>query len=120
MLAIIAVMWLVHVVVAIVLASPFLYFGRKRVTWQPLDYLSLVCPYGFWFVLTLMKPVGKNDLDSLGEPFMIGFAIALAALVRVMVGRRIQEETVSIFLTGLLCVAAVIIYFCDPTTHDSM
>jgi len=110
----------VHMVVGVVLASPFLFFGRKRVTWQAVDCLWLVCPIGLWFVLTLIKPVGKNDLDSLFEPFMISFAVALATLTRVVVGRKVPEKTASLFLTGLLCIAAVIIYFCDPTTHDSM
>jgi peptidoglycan/LPS O-acetylase OafA/YrhL len=110
----------VHIVVALVLASPFLFFGRKRVKWKLVDCLGLVCPIGFWFVLTLLKPVAKNDLDSIFEPFMISVAVAMAALARVVVGRKVPENTVSIFLTGLLCVAAVIIYFCDPTTHDSM
>jgi hypothetical protein len=113
-------MWPVHVITAIVLSAPLLYFGRRRVSWQPLDCLPLVCPYGIWFVLTLLKPIGKNDLDSVGEPFLLSFAVALAALVRVMIGRKIPERTVSITLTGLLCIAAVVFYFCDPTTHDSM
>lgn len=109
-------MWFAHALVAVVLSAPVVILGRHRVQWRFSDVLALVLPFAVWILLTLAHyrlfkmPSGKHP----AEIWFISLAIALAALMRVMIGRLFRESRTSACLVLALCVVAAAFYFLMP------
>jgi hypothetical protein len=111
--------WLAHAAIACILSAPIIYFSRKRVHWQRWESLALVIPFAIFSLLMLSHFVTKNALNMF-DAITIGFAVPIAALVRVIVGVRIEEEFTSGALMFFLCVIAFVVYFSTPIVRDSM
>jgi len=105
--------WLLHVVAAVVLASPFIVAGWKRARFEWWEISVLFVPYAIWMGCMVMNGQGKS-LANLGEPIYLCPAIAVAALIRALVGRRVDPKRVSQTLLGLLCVTSFCIYWFTP------
>jgi hypothetical protein len=104
-----------HAVVGAVLAAPILYFGRKRADWANWELLALVIPFCVWVVLMLSPlSTGRKSLANLGEPIYISFAMALLALLRVAIGRRLSERACAAGFITVLCVIAATVFFMVP------
>ena len=106
----IPVTWLMHASIACVPLAFIVPLSRKRVHWQWWELLALIIPYGIFVVLMSSNFATKNPLNMF-DSISIGFAIPVAALVRVAVGARIGERLCAALLMGLLCIVAVIVYF---------
>ncbi len=106
--------WLMHAGVAAVLSAPIVFFGRRRVNWQMWALTDFVVPFIIWVCL-MDSPlsVGKS-LANLAEAFFVSLAVPVAALVRVAVGRAIDERICAGILLAALCCTAAMVFFIVP------
>jgi hypothetical protein len=82
-----AIMWIwtLHSIVATVISTPVIYFGRRRAHWNLLDLQALLLPFAVWLLLSGIDSTGKS-IANLIEPVFVSLAIPVGALVRVGVG----------------------------------
>ncbi len=109
--------WVVHSVIGALLSAPVVFFGRKRVHWSVLDLVVFLLPFAGWVALMNASSIGIS-LANLGEPIFFSFALPLAALVRAIVGDRVEERTCSISLVALLSLVAASVYWWTPTLPE--
>ena len=107
--------WLIYVLIAGVLASPIVFFGRRRVHWQWWETLVFIIPFFIWMALMLSEfSTGRKSLANLGEFVFISLAIPIAALVRVALGMRVRERVCAGSLFALLCLTAAGVFWLTP------
>jgi hypothetical protein len=109
--------WTVHSLIGAVLSAPIVFMGRKRAHWGLLDLLAFLLPFAVWCALMKVSSQGKS-LSNLGEPFFFGFAIPIAALVRVIVGAHVDERRCSTSLIVLLILVAAGVYWWTPSLPE--
>jgi hypothetical protein len=109
--------WTLHTLIGASLSSPIVLLGCKRVHWGFSDSLAFFLPFTAWLGLMTASGIGKS-LANLIEPVFISFAFPVAALIRVVVGTRAREKTVSIVLVALLCVTAAGVYWWTPALPE--
>jgi hypothetical protein len=114
----IPVTWLMQAGIAFVPLAFIVPLSRKRVHWW-WESLALILPYGVFLALTFFNFTPTNPLNRC-DSIAIGFAVPIAALVRVVVGTRIDQQFCAARLMSLLCAVAAILYFMAPVVHDSM
>lgn len=97
-----------YLLIAGVFSLPFVLFGSRLVRWSALDVMAFVLPYATWLALMYFDvPRGpKYWTNAISEPIYIGFAVPIAALLRLVVQDSIPEGVCSIILTALLCLLA--------------
>lgn len=107
--------WTMHAAVGAALAAPILYLGRRRAGWANWQLFGLLLPFFVWLVLSLSPlSTGRKSLANIGEPILIGFAMPVAALLRVGMGRRFPERICAVGLIVFLCGVAMIVFFAVP------
>jgi hypothetical protein len=115
----IILIWSAHAVIGSALASPILFFGRKRIGWANWELLALILPFCVWVVLMLSPlSTGRKSLANLGEPVYISFAMPVLALLRVAVGRRLSETVYAASFITVLCVIAATVFFMVPSKPE--
>ncbi len=57
---------------------------------------------------------GQKSLANIGEPIYISFAMPMAALIRVGVGKCVPERVSAAVLIAALCLVAAIVFFAVP------
>ena len=115
----IPVTWLMQAGIAFVPLIFIVPLSRKRVHWCWWESLALILPYGVFLALTFFNFTPTNPLNIF-DSIAIGFAVPIAALVRVAVGARIDQQFCAALLMFLLCAVAAILYFMAPVVQDSM
>jgi hypothetical protein len=110
--------WLLHAVIAGVPLAFIVPLARKRVHWQWWESSVLFVPYGVFVVLMILDLKPKNPLNMF-DSISIGFAVVVAALLRVVIGAR-AERLCAKLLICLLCIFAIIVYFTTSVVRDSM
>jgi peptidoglycan/LPS O-acetylase OafA/YrhL len=106
--------WLMHAGLAVVLTAPIVLLSLGRVEWRWWEASVFVLPFVIWAMLfTSELSLGKS-LANLGEPFYFGFAIPAAALLRVVMARRVPERLCGAILVAAVCGAAVAVFFLTP------
>ena len=110
----IAVSWFVHAIVAALLATPVILFGRNRMAWHWYRALALVVPFGVWTLLFLRDPGRKFPSNVVVESLMLGGAVGLAAVIRLVIGSRLSERVSLFILLAFLCIIAAGIYWFTP------
>jgi len=107
-------LWLIHTLIALVLAAPIVWFGRHRADWRLCELFAVVVPFSLWAGLMLSDfSVGKS-LGNLGECIYLSMAVPVAALLRLGFGATSHQRAYSAFLIALLCVTAVGVFFLTP------
>jgi hypothetical protein len=109
--------WTLHSLVAAVTAAPIVYIGRGRAHWNPLDLLALVVPFFLWLLLMKLSLESKS-LGNLVEPLVLSLGVPVAALARVIIGPHARDRWSSMGFVGILCAAAVCVYFCTPSLPE--
>ena len=112
-------LWLAHAVIGGVLAAPFVYFGRKRVHWHRWELWAFALPFVLWLLL-MVSPLStdRKSLANLGEGVLLGFALPVATLVRVVLGGRFSERAVSRAVLVALCLVAALVFFLVPQLEE--
>jgi hypothetical protein len=113
-IALIGQLWLTHAAVGLLLASPIIFFGRKRARWERWELLAVVIPFSLWLSLMFSHLCTGKSLANLGECFYIGFAMPIVAFIRVWVGGTNHQRAYAASLIGLLCVVAAGVFFLTP------
>lgn len=107
-------LWLVHAVIGLALASPVLFFGRKRARWEWWELLAVIVPFSLWLSLMFSDLYVGKSLANLGECVYISFAVPVVAFIRVWVGGRAHQRGYAAALIGLLCGVAAAAFFLTP------
>jgi hypothetical protein len=97
--------WLFHLVPLLLISGPVWFFGRRRVKWNGWDFAIVVLPFAVWGALMIVHGTGKS-LNNLIEGLIIGGVAPLAPIVRVAVGKRMNEKSVALGLLIALCLVA--------------
>src|SRR6266403_836636 len=109
------VIWLVHAAVGAALATPVLFFGRRRVAWTNWLLLALIIPFCVWMVLVLSPlSIGRRSFRYLGEPILISLAMPVLAIVRVAARGTFSQLRNAATLITVLCAVAVTAFFALP------
>ncbi|MBM4069392.1 MAG: hypothetical protein FJ271_10655 [Planctomycetes bacterium] len=105
LLFLVVVFWLLHAMLALTLSIPIAAWSRFR--WHRWEILALIVPYGVW-ALTLAL-----DTNPAGW-VLLSVAIAVATLIRVVVGNRHPGSACPKILMGSLCVIAFLLIWIMP------
>jgi len=104
----------------LLLSSPILVLGRKRIHWQLWELSVFVLPYAIWVSLFFSNIEPKSDLNMAVETVFMILSVLVAVLARVIIEARFPERLCAAVLICLLCVVDVVIYFAVPNPHDSI
>lgn len=115
-LPLLLLIWLIPTGIAGVVSLPIVALGRRRVHWRPWELLALVLPFGVWFALPYCfpQPSTAKGWGNLAEPFYFSIGIPVAALLRVAIGKSVNESACAAGLIAVLCVVAAIVHFVTP------
>lgn len=105
--------WVLHLIPAIILSAPIVYFGRKRVHWNTVDLMVFLFQFSLWFVLFSMESTGKS-LSNFIEPVLFSPAIPIATAIRVFMGPRGNEKVWTTVLLASVCLVAVGVFVWTP------
>ena len=112
--------WIVQTIVAAIVLTPVLFLARKRVHWRPWELLSLVFPFSIWVALHLSPlSTGWKSLANLAiEPAILGLALGVGALARVVMSRRMPEGKAALVAQFGVWAAAVVIFWAVPGLEE--
>ena len=111
-------LWLAFLIPAAPSAAACWFFGRRRVTWLKWEYTLLLVPYLIWLLLVMIQDKGKSLSNVAAEPFYLGCGVALACVVRVVIGRKWKEETLAAWLFAACCLSAIALWAFMPTLPE--
>jgi hypothetical protein len=111
-------LWLIHALIALVLAAPILFFGRRRANWQWWELFAVIIPFSSWAGFMLSGLSAGKSMANYGECIYLSLAVPVAALLRVGVGGTSHRRAYSAFLIALLCVTAVAVFFLTPSLPE--
>ena len=99
-------MWVLHVMLTLIYASPVLFFGRRRAHWERRDLLGLVFPFLVWLSLMLTPWArGKTFGNALAEGLWVSVALVIAACVRVWMSNIPERRR---YFWPLLCAVCLV------------
>ena len=112
--------WGIHAVVGLVVATPVVFFARKRVRWHTWELLSLVVPFCVWMVVAIAGLfTGSKSLSNLAiEPRILGLALGAGALARAVMSRRVPEKRAAIGTLAGICVVALGVALVVPALEE--
>jgi hypothetical protein len=111
-------LWLIHALIALVLAAPIVWFGRHRADWQWWELFAVVFPFSLWAGLMISDFAVGKSLANVGECIYLSMAVPVAALLRLGFGVTRHRRAYSAFVIALLCVAAVGVFFLTPSLPE--
>jgi hypothetical protein len=105
--------WLIYLLPTVLLLLPLWYFGRKRARFMWWELNVLVVPFAMWLVGFLLSSKDKS-LGNVVEVFILTGAVTIAALIRIVIGAKLNRNFVSASLMLLICVVAVLLGIMFP------
>lgn len=106
-IVLIVIAWLLYIVAAVPGCLPLWYFGRKRAQFMWWELSVLIVPFGIWICFFLTSR--DKSLGNLVEALVLGGAIPIAALVRVLIGRVLSRNLVAVSLFTAQSILAVLL-----------
>lgn len=82
------------------------FFGRRRVEWNHWDFAIVLLPFAVWAAAMIANSSGKS-LSNLGEAVWLGCLAPLAPIIRVAVGRRVNQRFLALGLLVGVCLVAI-------------
>jgi hypothetical protein len=110
--------WSLHLIPIVLFAVPAWYLGRNRVKWNVFDFATIFVPYAAWFTLMVIEERGKGLGNYSMESLVLGFAAAFASAMRLQLGRRKNEQLLSIFLLIGLCIFGALLWAFVPPSRE--
>ena len=107
----------VHLIVSLVLSSPFIIFGWRRAHWMPWEWVALIIPFYTWAYFMVFHGLGKSLANLASEFIIVSLATALAVIVRVGFGPRMRKAVVFVLLL-FLCGVAIATYILVPSLPE--
>jgi hypothetical protein len=84
---------LIPLMLAGFLCVPAWYVARKRGTWFGWDYLTILAPIPFWYVLSILG-LGPRSLGNFVELFVVGAFIPIAVSCRVFLLDQLSRNAI--------------------------
>jgi hypothetical protein len=106
-IVVVLVAWLIYLLPGVLLCLPICYLGRKRAQFMPWELSVFVLPFTAWLILFSMSK--DKTLGNLVEAAIIGGVIPLAAIIRVLLGKRVNRILLASSLITLQCVFAILL-----------
>jgi hypothetical protein len=110
--------WIAHMVLALPLTLPIVWFARRRVDWRRWELLVFVLPFCTWGLLVLAEFHKKSDGNFVYEFSALGFSVPVAALLRAAIGAKFSQPLVAAILIGMACLLIAGVYFFLPLLPD--
>ena len=107
---------------ALILSAPIVFFGRRRVKWRYWEALAFVLPFCGWMLVASLLEAYTTRTKGWGnmiEPWFIGPAIPIAALVRVIVGKK-GETLCALIIQAVLFLIGALVAFLTPDLGGSL
>lgn len=96
-----------YLVPLLLVAGPVWFFGRRRVQWNRWDFAVLLLPSAVWAVSMMVNDSGKSLSNLAFEVPVLGCTAALVPIVRVVVGRHVNQKALAIGLLLGVCLVAI-------------
>jgi hypothetical protein len=80
---------------SLLVSLPIWIRGRRRTSWFWSDYATAVVPFVVWAALFLHNGSDKS-LANVAEGLWLGCVVPVAAVVRVLIGKRGNERLLSV------------------------
>ena len=106
-IVVVLIAWLIYLLPAVLLCLPICYLGRKRAQFMAWELSVFVLPFIAW--LTLFSVSKDKTLGNLVEAAIVGGAIPIATIIRVLLGKRVNRILVATSLIALQCVFAILL-----------
>jgi len=107
--------WLPFLLTAGPVSAACWFFGRNRVRWFKWEYSILITPYVVWLLFVTIAGDGKSLANAFAEPFYLGCGAALASIIRVAVGKKLNQKATASVLFAAVCILAVMLWaFVSP------
>jgi hypothetical protein len=103
----IVIAWLIYLLPAVLGSLPLWYFGHRRARFMWWELSVLIVPFIIWICFLLSSRA--KSLGNLVEALVLGGAIPIAALLRVLVGRHLNRNLVAVSLITMQSVFAVLL-----------
>jgi hypothetical protein len=107
-------LWITHAAIGLALASPILFFGRRRARWEWWELLAVIIPFALWTGLMFSDLSTGKSLANLGECVYISFAMPVVAFIRLWFGGTSHQRGYAAALIGVLCGVAAGAFFLTP------
>jgi hypothetical protein len=107
-IVLVIIAWLIFLLPAVSLSLPIGLLGRKRAQFRPWEVTAFVVPFIIWLVCFQLLSRDKS-LGNIIEAAILGGAIPLGVLIRVIIGGYLSRSLVATGLIGLVCVFAVVL-----------
>ena len=106
-IAVVIIGWLIYLLPAVVLSLPICILGRKRAGFRWWEAGVFVLPFIVWLVCFELLS-GSKSLGNLVEAFVLGCAVPLGVLIRVIFW-NLNRTVVDMGAMGLVCAGAVLL-----------
>ena len=93
-IAVVLLAWLIYLLPAVFLSVPVCLLGHKRAEFRWWEAGAFILPFIVWLVCFALLPAGKS-LGNIVEALVLGFAVPLGAVIRVIVGARLNRTIVA-------------------------
>nr|ALS90661.1 capsule biosynthesis CapC [uncultured bacterium] len=91
-------------------------FGRRRVTFYVWELAAFLMPYITWYMGDHVVYRAKT-LGNMSEAVIVGLGVPVAALIRVVFGRK-RAKLVAITLISLLFAHGLLVYLLTPSLPE--
>ncbi len=92
---------------AIAICGLVWFWGKRRVQWTWIDYSSPIFPAMLWIILIYINDFGKSLTNAAVEEFLLGCSVIAAPVIRLIIGKNINQKLLAIILLIILCFIAV-------------
>jgi hypothetical protein len=106
-IVLVVVAGLLYLLPAVPGCLPIWYFGHKRAQFRWWELIVLIVPFVIWICFFLVSK--DKSLGNLVEAPILGGAIAIAALIRVFIGRHLNRNLVAVSLITGQSILAVLL-----------
>lgn len=103
---VIFVSWFFYLVPLIPVAAPVWFFGQKRVQWNGWDFALAALPFATWAILMMVDATEKS-LSNLVEAAYLGCIAIPVPIVRVVVGKKLNQKILAFVLLVGVCLVAI-------------
>ena len=101
------VAWIVYLLPGVILSLPIWYWGRRRARFMWWELGVFILPFIIWLCFFLIAK--DKSPGNLWEAFILGGAVPVAALIRIIIGTNLNRHVVAGCVVFLICVFAALL-----------
>ena len=112
-IVLLVIAWLIYLLPAVPVSLAVSYFGHRRARFMWWELSALVLPFIVWVVFALSSK-DKGLWSSMVELFILGCAVPVAALIRVIVSGAVNRSLMAASLIFVICALAILLGIMIP------